>query len=201
MVSSITSAFILLSFLTVALHDSSTNKAIFWLVTVFYQMYPVNAIWLIKKNRWRIHHMQNIDTNSSTYKFSKVLTYLVSALFRQFRSCFGLFDIAGQAQYTYIVSKYQMYVHSTKEARNCLFNCSGAFRLASDYVYVDVFIVIFFLLLTFVFSWSWIVHNDGILSFNWNGIVSYRQQYTNYSSQRDHGWDCSVANTLRYIVC
>jgi hypothetical protein len=31
-----------------------------------------------------------------------------------------LFDIAGQAQYTYIVSKYQMYVHSTKEARNCL---------------------------------------------------------------------------------
>ena len=65
-----------------------------------------------------------------TIKF--IITYLVSALFRQFMSCFGLFDIAGQAQYTYIVGKYQMYVHSTKEARNCLFNCSGEFRLASD---------------------------------------------------------------------
>jgi len=28
---------------------------------------------------------------------------LVSIIFRQFGSCFGLFDIAGQTQYTYIV--------------------------------------------------------------------------------------------------
>jgi hypothetical protein len=37
-----------------------------------------------------------------------IRTTLVSAIYRQIGSCFGLFDIAGQTQYTYIVVKYKI---------------------------------------------------------------------------------------------
>jgi hypothetical protein len=35
--------------------------------------------------------------------FKTFKTTLLSAIFRQFGNCFGLFDIAGKSQYTYIV--------------------------------------------------------------------------------------------------
>ena len=41
-----------------------------------------------------------------------IRTTLVSAIYRQIGSCFGLFDIAGQTQYTYIVVKYKINLHS-----------------------------------------------------------------------------------------
>jgi len=41
-------------------------------------------------------------------------TSLVSDIFRQFGSCFGTFDIAGKTQYTYIVVKYKINLHSLR---------------------------------------------------------------------------------------
>jgi hypothetical protein len=43
-----------------------------------------------------------------------IRTTLVSALFRQFGSCVGLFDIAVQTQYTYIAVKYKIDLHSLR---------------------------------------------------------------------------------------
>jgi hypothetical protein len=37
---------------------------------------------------------------------------LVSAIFRQFGSCFGLYDTAGYTQYMYIFIKYKINLHS-----------------------------------------------------------------------------------------
>jgi len=37
---------------------------------------------------------------------------LVSALFKQVGSCFGLFDIAGYTYYTYSICKYNIHLHS-----------------------------------------------------------------------------------------
>ena len=36
-----------------------------------------------------------------------IRTTLVSAIFRKFGNCFGLFDIAGKTKYAYIVVKYK----------------------------------------------------------------------------------------------
>ena len=44
-----------------------------------------------------------------------IRTTLVSAIYRQIGSYFGLFDIAGQTQYTYIVVKYKINLHSLGE--------------------------------------------------------------------------------------
>jgi hypothetical protein len=41
-----------------------------------------------------------------------IRTTIVSAIYRQIGSCFGLFDIAGQTQYTYNVDKYNINFHS-----------------------------------------------------------------------------------------
>ena len=46
-----------------------------------------------------------------------IRTMLASVIFRQFGSCFELFDIAGYTQYTYnmyIVIKYQINLHSLR---------------------------------------------------------------------------------------
>jgi hypothetical protein len=40
--------------------------------------------------------------------FKTFKTTLLSAIFRQFGNCFGLFGIAGKSQYTYIVGKYKI---------------------------------------------------------------------------------------------
>jgi hypothetical protein len=69
------------------------------------KMYRVNAIWLLKKNQCRIK--KSLPIYSSPFPLVTVWPYstdvllktfrttLVSAIFRQFGSCFGLFDIAG----------------------------------------------------------------------------------------------------------
>jgi len=44
-----------------------------------------------------------------------IRTTLVSAIYRQIGSCFGLIDIAGQTQYTYIAVKYEINLHSLGE--------------------------------------------------------------------------------------
>jgi hypothetical protein len=44
-----------------------------------------------------------------------IRTTLVSDIYSQIGSYFGLFDIAGQIQYTYIVVKYKINLHSLGE--------------------------------------------------------------------------------------
>jgi hypothetical protein len=54
----------------------------------------------------------NISTNVTDYIIETIRTTLVSAIFRKFGNCFGLFDIAGLTQYRYIVVKYKIHLYS-----------------------------------------------------------------------------------------
>jgi hypothetical protein len=62
-----------------------------------------------------------------------IRTMLVSAIFRQFGSCFGLFDIAGSTQYTYIVVKYKINLHSLQSKLEKLLQINYIF---SDNVHI-----------------------------------------------------------------
>jgi hypothetical protein len=48
-----------------------------------------------------------------------IRTTLVSAIYRQIGSCFGLFDIAGQTQFD-VANKYTMYVNCRKIYNLCV---------------------------------------------------------------------------------
>jgi hypothetical protein len=58
-------------------------------------------------------HDETRNGNSISADFTED-TISFPAIFRQFGSCFVLFDIAGQTQYMYIVGKYKFHLHSLR---------------------------------------------------------------------------------------
>jgi len=76
----------------------------------------------IIKHFWYLIHVERQKEMVTVYALTSqmtpmktIRTTLVSAIYRQIGSCFGLFDIAAQTQYTYIVVKYKIYLHSLGE--------------------------------------------------------------------------------------
>ena len=69
------------------------------------------VMYLIKRQKETVKELMS-------QMMSLIRTKLVLAILRQFSSCFGLFDIAGQTQYRYIVVKYKnQFALTTKQAR------------------------------------------------------------------------------------
>jgi hypothetical protein len=76
----------------------------------------------IIKHFWYLVHVERQKEMVTVYTLTSqmtpmktIRTTLVSAIYRQIGSCFGLFDIAGQTQYTYIVVKYKINLHLLRE--------------------------------------------------------------------------------------
>jgi hypothetical protein len=76
----------------------------------------------IIKHFWYLIHVERHKEMVTAYALTSqmtpmetIRTTLVSAIYRQIGSYFGLFDIAGQTQYTYIVVKYKINLHSLGE--------------------------------------------------------------------------------------
>ena len=73
----------------------------------------------IIKHFWYLIHVKRQKEMVTIYTLTSQLTpmktirtTIVSAIYRQIGSCFGLFDIAGQTQYTCNVDKYKINFHS-----------------------------------------------------------------------------------------
>ena len=71
---------------------------------------------------WNLIHVERHKEMVTVYALTSqmtpmktIRTTLVSAINKQICSYFGFFDIAGQKQYTYIVVKYKINVHSLGE--------------------------------------------------------------------------------------
>ena len=60
--------------------------------------------------RARVRNGNSSDFSEDTIK-TRLERRFISSPFRQFGSCFGVFDIAGKTQFTYIIEKYLIHLH------------------------------------------------------------------------------------------
>ena len=72
----------------------------------------------IIKHCWYLIHVERQKETVRVYalmsQMKTIITTLVATIFRQFGRRFELFDITGLIQYTYIVVKSKMYLHSLR---------------------------------------------------------------------------------------
>jgi hypothetical protein len=71
---------------------------------------------------WYLIHVERQKEMVAVYALTSqmtpmktIRTMLVSAIYRQIGSYLGLYDITGQTQYTYIVVKYKINLHSQED--------------------------------------------------------------------------------------